>query len=399
MKKELTLMVTALAISFSSAIGQSSLKIISNGNVGVSTDNPIEKLQVNGAINIGNTNTNIPGSIRWTGSDFEGFDGVDWKSLTKCNCEMSEEESNSSSNPNTENDNGSDDNSDHSDDNSSDADASGCQNASSISTADKSQKSGWTNQLNTDGLGFTGEGEICYTISSYEGNTTQMIGLSDNADADAAYENINYAFYHRIASTLNSHRVYVWENNERKGIFLNSSDNYEGTTFCIRRNDNSEVEYYIDNELVYTSETRSDEPLYFDNSFYGFSAGSSSIWNHQPSNIQITDISVCSDDLAGLTQSETETSNLQQAGIGILQQNVPNPFIDQSQIGYNLSGEIYMNAELVISNSTGQIISKQKLKAESGQIKINRESLSKGVYQYTVFLDGVVMETKKMVVN
>ena len=43
-------------------------------------------LGLNGALNIGtSTTTPTSGAIRWTGSDFEGYDGSGWKSLTKTN--------------------------------------------------------------------------------------------------------------------------------------------------------------------------------------------------------------------------------------------------------------------------------------------------------------------------
>ena len=44
-----------------------------------------EKLQVQGAIQIGNTSGTNPGTIRWTGIDFQGFDGNNWVSLTSGN--------------------------------------------------------------------------------------------------------------------------------------------------------------------------------------------------------------------------------------------------------------------------------------------------------------------------
>ena len=51
-------------------------------NVGVGTTEPLEKLDVDGALKLGNTvNTNV-GTIRWTGSDFEGYNGGAWQSLT-----------------------------------------------------------------------------------------------------------------------------------------------------------------------------------------------------------------------------------------------------------------------------------------------------------------------------
>ena len=53
-----------------------------SGNVGVGTTTPLEALDVNGGVRIGNTGSTNAGTIRWTGTDFEGYDGSSWKSLT-----------------------------------------------------------------------------------------------------------------------------------------------------------------------------------------------------------------------------------------------------------------------------------------------------------------------------
>jgi len=62
--------------------GNNALTATSDGELGVGTSSPLEKLDVTGAVRLGNTPTNNAGTIRWTGSDFEGYDGADWKSLT-----------------------------------------------------------------------------------------------------------------------------------------------------------------------------------------------------------------------------------------------------------------------------------------------------------------------------
>lgn len=59
-------------------------EISANGNWGIGTGNtnPLEQLDVAGAIKIQNTSNDFPGTIKYTGSDFEGRVGTEWKSLT-----------------------------------------------------------------------------------------------------------------------------------------------------------------------------------------------------------------------------------------------------------------------------------------------------------------------------
>ncbi len=58
------------------------LRVTGPGNVGIGTVGPLEKLDVAGAIRLGTTAESNEGTIRWTGADFEGYDGSLWHSLT-----------------------------------------------------------------------------------------------------------------------------------------------------------------------------------------------------------------------------------------------------------------------------------------------------------------------------
>lgn len=53
-----------------------------DGYIGINTFNPQEFLHVEGAILVGSTTNSNAGAIRYTGTDFEGYDGSSWKSLT-----------------------------------------------------------------------------------------------------------------------------------------------------------------------------------------------------------------------------------------------------------------------------------------------------------------------------
>lgn len=62
--------------------GNEQISITHQGNVGIGDFAPNQKLVVNGGLKIANTTTATAGSVRFTGTDFEGYDGSSWKSFT-----------------------------------------------------------------------------------------------------------------------------------------------------------------------------------------------------------------------------------------------------------------------------------------------------------------------------
>lgn len=58
------------------------LSVDASGRVGIGTTSPVEFLDVIGAVKIGNTTNTNTGTLRWTGSDFEGRIPSGWVSLT-----------------------------------------------------------------------------------------------------------------------------------------------------------------------------------------------------------------------------------------------------------------------------------------------------------------------------
>ena len=78
--KNFIFLILAFTCVSTSAIAQ--LKVVAPGDVGIGIDAPAEKLDVDGALKIGTTTNSNAGTIRYTGSDFEGRVGTAWKSLT-----------------------------------------------------------------------------------------------------------------------------------------------------------------------------------------------------------------------------------------------------------------------------------------------------------------------------
>ncbi len=58
------------------------LYVRADGRVGIGTSSPAELLDITGAIRLGTTTNTNAGTLRWTGTDFEGYNGSLWKSLT-----------------------------------------------------------------------------------------------------------------------------------------------------------------------------------------------------------------------------------------------------------------------------------------------------------------------------
>ena len=70
------------AYSLNTYCARGSNMIPATGAVGIGTLAPAETLDVAGGVRIGNSSNTNAGTIRWTGTDFEGYDGSEWLSFT-----------------------------------------------------------------------------------------------------------------------------------------------------------------------------------------------------------------------------------------------------------------------------------------------------------------------------
>lgn len=81
----------------------------------------------------------------------------------------------------------------------------------------------------------------------------------------------------------------------------------------------------------------------------------------------------------------------------VLNQNVPNPFAEQTTITYNVP-EKYNFAQLVFKTMDGKIIKTVDItKKGRGQVNVFANDLTNGLYMYSLIVDGNIIDTKKLV--
>ncbi len=88
-----------------------------------------------------------------------------------------------------------------------------------------------------------------------------------------------------------------------------------------------------------------------------------------------------------------ELSSLQ---VIALDQNVPNPFAEQTSIGYFIPEEAGA-AKIMFFDLTGRILKTVEVQKGYGIMTVFAPSLSTGTYSYSLLIDGKAVETKKMV--
>ncbi|HWY12307.1 MAG TPA: hypothetical protein VN026_13325, partial [Bacteroidia bacterium] len=88
--------------------------------------------------------------------------------------------------------------------------------------------------------------------------------------------------------------------------------------------------------------------------------------------------------------------NLSDKDIVVLNQNVPNPFAEQTTITYNVPDK-YNFAQIIFSTVEGKIIKTVDItKKGKGQLNVFANDLGTGFYTYTLVVDGKTIDTKKM---
>jgi flagellar hook assembly protein FlgD len=79
-----------------------------------------------------------------------------------------------------------------------------------------------------------------------------------------------------------------------------------------------------------------------------------------------------------------------------LSQNIPNPFNKTTTINYTLP-QAYSSAKIIVTDKAGKVLKEVKLSAKgTGSLTIDGSVLSSGAYQYSLYVDGRLVDTKQM---
>ncbi|HWY33044.1 MAG TPA: tail fiber domain-containing protein, partial [Nitrosopumilaceae archaeon] len=98
----------------------------------------------------------------------------------------------------------------------------------------------------------------------------------------------------------------------------------------------------------------------------------------------------------GRTVNNNINVELSDADALVLNQNVPNPFAEQTVISYHIPKNAGL-AQILFYNINGQQIKAVDVTKGSGQLTVYANDLTNGIYSYTLIIDGKIMATKKMV--
>lgn len=80
-----------------------------------------------------------------------------------------------------------------------------------------------------------------------------------------------------------------------------------------------------------------------------------------------------------------------------LYQNIPNPFTNKTTINYSLPQQ-YKSAQIIVVNHTGIVIELMQLKGSGkGSVTFNAGSMASSNFQYSLFVDGKLVDTKQMI--
>jgi hypothetical protein len=100
-------------------------------------------------------------------------------------------------------------------------------------------------------------------------------------------------------------------------------------------------------------------------------------------------------------QSSTSVDKQQSVKISsaALEQNMPNPFHSATKINYMLSQQ-FSSSKIIITDKSGKTLKEINISGSGkGSLNVDASTLSAGAYQYSLYINGKLMDTKQMILS
>lgn len=114
----------------------------------------------------------------------------------------------------------------------------------------------------------------------------------------------------------------------------------------------------------------------------------------------INNIGICNNNGGGNgngNKVSSQSVTLENLKAIVLDQNLPNPFAESTQINFIIPDDV-LNAKLLFYDMSGRIINEVNINERgNGTLTVYGENLEKGIYTYSLIADGKLIATKKMV--
>ncbi len=108
---------------------------------------------------------------------------------------------------------------------------------------------------------------------------------------------------------------------------------------------------------------------------------------------KISDLETRLAKLEAMMNVKQSTTNLSSASIA---QNIPNPFSNTTTISYSLPSN-FSSAQMLITDNSGKVLKQVNVSGGGkGSMQVNASAFSSGAYQYSLFVDGKLVDTKQM---
>lgn len=102
----------------------------------------------------------------------------------------------------------------------------------------------------------------------------------------------------------------------------------------------------------------------------------------------------CEDGTRAMTNTDVQ---LNDRSVIILNQNVPNPFAENTVISYNIPSD-FTKAQMIFTSIDGRVLKTVNITQKGkGELTVFADDLSTGIYFYSLVVDGKPIETRKMI--